>query len=680
MSVRVMLVTPESPLTGGGGIATYIAHASRAHIEAGNEVLIVTYTIDGPQRISPSAWSKNLHLAAENLHLIPLTSEELNQDKAYGWEMRVARAVSREVEKLISEWRPHVVEGTDYCFPLLPLMQKARAGLVDQAPLFITFHHGLQEDIWVAAGVVYGTEAQKLFAGELNALRFADIVLAPSEVARQNIIGKGIAPHKVHLVREPFYSTRSSRKTSGASRNFVYFGRVAFAKGVDRAVRFFNFAFQENDSAKLHLLGPFAPLPFRKDHPQDFVCKAAKDAGAFSFSNQKFDRDMLPELLGDHDIFLNFSRSETFSYTTAEAVFLGMKVLCDRNSAAAELLPADVRERLPQDWETEPAAALESIAALDELDIARIQAFMEDTLSPVLFADRYTEVCEAAKEAVASKRAGLAPRPWGAPNLISLEEGNERPLVSFLIATYNDATFLMEALESIYAQTIHDYEIVIYNDGSTDELSERLYSGIKNFPKVKFLQGVNIGLVGARNVLIGKACGTYSVFLDADDRICPDFLKKSLHAFEHCHHLIDAVIPWRQNFDQSNELVCDYLLHTYFHKCLNDFRMTALIKTRVLRQLKFSPNLVHGEGDDWDFWLRFSLAGFEAIPLPEPLFEYRVSPGSMSHPWSQGQAALTADLLARTLGEAAGSTHQINGKSLAHMMRMNYSYRYFSGR
>jgi hypothetical protein len=81
----------------------------------------------------------------------------------------------------------------------------------------------------------------------------------------------------------------------------------------------------------------------------------------------------------------------------------------------------------------------------------------------------------------------------------------------------------------------------------------------------------------------------------------------------------------------------------------NDLRMTSLIETATLRSVNFRPSMRHGEADDWDFWLRFNELGYKAAMLPQALFHYRVTPGSMSWPWSSGQAALTAELLSKRI-------------------------------
>jgi hypothetical protein len=81
--------------------------------------------------------------------------------------------------------------------------------------------------------------------------------------------------------------------------------------------------------------------------------------------------------------------------------------------------------------------------------------------------------------------------------------------------------------------------------------------------------------------------------------------------------------------------------------------MTALMRTEVLKQIGFASSMRNGEADDWVFWLKFHRAGYRSVMVGEPLFLYRFADGSMSWPWSEGQAALTGVEIAGVLTDTA---------------------------
>ncbi|MFH0731641.1 MAG: glycosyltransferase [Candidatus Omnitrophota bacterium] len=94
-------------------------------------------------------------------------------------------------------------------------------------------------------------------------------------------------------------------------------------------------------------------------------------------------------------------------------------------------------------------------------------------------------------------------------------------LVSVIIPTYNNASFISEAVDSVLAQTYTDYEIVVIDDGSTDNTKEIL-SKYNN--KIRYFYQENKGVSSARNLGIRQATGEYIAFLDADDLMLPDRL------------------------------------------------------------------------------------------------------------------------------------------------------------
>jgi hypothetical protein len=102
-----------------------------------------------------------------------------------------------------------------------------------------------------------------------------------------------------------------------------------------------------------------------------------------------------------------------------------------------------------------------------------------------------------------------------------------QPLVSVIIACYNQAQFLAESIESARRQTCQDREIIVIDDGSTDhpEAVARAYSDID------FVRQNNQGASAARNAGWRRSHGEFLVFLDADDRLLPDALAVSLRCF-----------------------------------------------------------------------------------------------------------------------------------------------------
>lgn len=100
------------------------------------------------------------------------------------------------------------------------------------------------------------------------------------------------------------------------------------------------------------------------------------------------------------------------------------------------------------------------------------------------------------------------------------------PLVTVAISTFNRASYLEESLQSVFAQTFRDFEVIVVNDGSTDETSEIL-ERVKD-PRLRVFHQENRGLAAARNFITREAKGKYIAVHDDDDIMLPDRLERQL--------------------------------------------------------------------------------------------------------------------------------------------------------
>jgi glycosyltransferase involved in cell wall biosynthesis len=100
-------------------------------------------------------------------------------------------------------------------------------------------------------------------------------------------------------------------------------------------------------------------------------------------------------------------------------------------------------------------------------------------------------------------------------------------LISLVIVCYNQAPYLRDAINSVLAQSYQGAEILLVDDGSTDQTSEIAHE----YPQVRYIRQNNRGLSAARNTGLHQSRGRYVVFLDADDRLLPNALDAGLALF-----------------------------------------------------------------------------------------------------------------------------------------------------
>lgn len=101
-------------------------------------------------------------------------------------------------------------------------------------------------------------------------------------------------------------------------------------------------------------------------------------------------------------------------------------------------------------------------------------------------------------------------------------------LVSIVIPCYNQASFLSEAIDSALHQSYSSIEVIVVDDGSTDETS----SVARSYNQIRYVRQTNCGVTVARNVGLEMSCGAYVVFLDADDRLLPDAVETGVKNLE----------------------------------------------------------------------------------------------------------------------------------------------------
>lgn len=202
------------------------------------------------------------------------------------------------------------------------------------------------------------------------------------------------------------------------------------------------------------------------------------------------------------------------------------------------------------------------------------------------------------------------------------------PLVSIIIPCYNNQSFIQEAIASAINQTYNNVEIIVIDDGSTDDSLEI----IKGFgDKIYWETGKNTGAPLARNRGIELAQGEYIKFLDADDILLPDCIEKQIAQATQLPPERKAIIYGDAIWvDQHNQVIPSYPLRsrqpdedTIAHILANSpLTSCPLHKREYLLEIGgFDPTLPRGQ--EYDLHLRLVLAGVEFVHYAGSVYKYR---------------------------------------------------------
>jgi glycosyltransferase involved in cell wall biosynthesis len=207
-------------------------------------------------------------------------------------------------------------------------------------------------------------------------------------------------------------------------------------------------------------------------------------------------------------------------------------------------------------------------------------------------------------------------------------EINATPKVSVIIPCYNQGRFLDEAVDSVLAQTMQDFEIIIVNDGSTEDFTNKLLDSYGR-PKTTVYTIENSGLPAARNHGINQSHGKYILPLDADDKIAPEFLEKCCKLLD-AHSLIGFVYTYVKFFGGEEG---SWQTGHYDERRLlvgNMVSVCSLIRREAFESAGgYNENMKPGF-EDWDLWVGLAEKGWEGHRITEYLFLYRKRKGTMS--------------------------------------------------
>lgn len=198
------------------------------------------------------------------------------------------------------------------------------------------------------------------------------------------------------------------------------------------------------------------------------------------------------------------------------------------------------------------------------------------------------------------------------------------PAVAVVVPAFNHGRFLAAALSSVLAQTVPVSQLVVVDDGSSDDTPAVL----DRYPQLDRVRQENKGRPAARNVGLARVRGEYVAFLDADNELAPTFVERCLKALEE-HPEAGFAYPWVERFGDDDEVVTPPPYDFELLKRGNYIDVCSLFRVEALRAYRFDESLTWG-WEDWDLFLGLGERGVRGVLVAEPLVRYRVHPGQLS--------------------------------------------------
>lgn len=239
------------------------------------------------------------------------------------------------------------------------------------------------------------------------------------------------------------------------------------------------------------------------------------------------------------------------------------------------------------------------------------------------------------------------------------------PDVSVVIPVRNGGAFVAEACRSALAQADVDVEVIVVENGSTDDTVERVRAIAD--PRLRLLHQETAGVSRARNLGVDQASAPWVAFLDADDRWEPEKLRRQLGAAGDAQLVFSDAAVVREGervgppFHQVNPPpapTADLLSELLARPNFIPLSSVVVLRSNLTAVGGFRSDLSHSE--DWDLWVRLALAGCTAVRVADTLVTYRVNPQGASRDVRaiyrgevESLRALRPDLEGRGAGPAA---------------------------
>ena len=202
---------------------------------------------------------------------------------------------------------------------------------------------------------------------------------------------------------------------------------------------------------------------------------------------------------------------------------------------------------------------------------------------------------------------------------------NSSPLVSVIMPAYNAEEFIEQAISSVIAQTVEDWELIVIDDGSQDRTRQIVEGFACGDERVRLVRNENnMGAAGSRNRGLELCNGDYVALLDSDDYWQPQLLSRMLERARqteadiiYCSYAIvdeqgkklcnDFIVPGQTDFGQSmirSVITCS----------------TVLLTRKIAKANRFPVDMYH---EDIALWFRLLREGVQARGVPEVLAAYR---------------------------------------------------------
>jgi len=678
------LLTTEYPPAHGGGISTY-CRCTAEMLAARDIQVTVIVCEDGVADYLVESFSKNLVVVRFN-------AARRGVPKELGGSARLSYAYFKMLQVLADEpGVPDIIESQDYLGIAYYLQQFKLLGYEPFAgiPVLITMH--APAFVYLPYNRVPLYKFPDFWTGEMEkqSIRAADEVVSPSqfligEVGKHMDYGER-KPELLVYGYEPVVCGSRGIFGAGAGpvvpvgsdgstgpggwaairpNKIVYYGKLSPQKGSFELLDYFQELWDEGFAHALHVIGG-TDIVFQPEQLTmgQIVQRRYGDyiRRGLLVLHGKIPPERISDALADAHVVLLPSIVDNLPFACLEALACGKIVLASVQGGQREIIQdgengflfdhtidGDFSQKLLRVLELGPREAerimLNARVSLERYSYANIAPqkiallakviadYEQSRTFPFLWQEPMAGTA-GSEEPIASGAAvaGASGQPAGA---WAIGPGTVDPtgidgLLSVVIPFYNLGDYLDDCIASVLASSCRRVEIIVVNDGSTDAGSLAVLDRWREHPEVLVVDQRNRGLAVTRNTGARRASGRYLAFLDADDKVTPDYYEKAtgvLNWYDNVHF----VGCWVQYFGGGKGIWPAFNPGPPYLLAHNPINSSALVyKTASFLASGLNDRRLEYGLEDYESVVSMVSEGYNGVVLPEALHLYRVRAGSM---------------------------------------------------
>lgn len=626
------LITTEYPPFFGGGISTYCYHTACMLSEKGHQVTVFINDKTVKQYVIQQ--SKEARIIRFNPHFT-------KTDSFLGDTTHLSYAFSMMLKQFIeAEGKPDVIESQDYNGIAYFFLQ-FRACLFEWCkgiPVVITMHS--PNFLYMEYNEVPLYKRPNFWIGEMErfSIQAGDLVISPSHYLIPELKQRmNFHSSQLHVVPNPFKYVQKQplAETAFTTNQLTFYGKLSPQKGTFAILEKFKTLWDNGFKESFTMIGGQEIVYHPMGKTMGSIIKK-EYASYIKKGLLKLKDKISPEereaFLSGSSLFIIPSIVDNLPYTVLELMSIGKILIVSKQGGQAEII-SNEKDGFVFDYKQ--SGSFEQ-TLMNVLKLTKEQRLNIGTLAIKTVAADYSYdkiynakiklLRELVSRKVISDQFPLIRKSRHQP-VIQMKENNM--MLSVIIPFYNLGLYLDAAVQSVLKSNYKEKEIIIVNDGSTDDVSRNALKKYREHPLVRIIDKENTGLADSRNTGAEMAKGRFIAFLDADDTVVPTYYEKAIAILQHYEN-IHFVGAWVQYFGNSKAVWPTFNPEPPLILTHNTINSSALVYKRqaFLAFGKNDPDFKIGL-EDYESLVRMKFSGLSGVAIPEILFNYRVRKGSM---------------------------------------------------